>query len=176
MALRRGKHPTIYGTVANWYDNIVGVSYIAHLILTDGTAVPFLNNAVQGNGNQNFPANHPDQQFWTGHQAAIQTVINNNYQNLLRIEIDCSLMPCTGGGSCLMRVPALIQAFNHINGAAIRIFSHRDENMGGAASSKRYVECVSTDGHAACTAAYNLHDGWGWVPYRTLARYAADTT
>lgn len=58
--------------------------------------------------------------------------------------------------------------FYNLNGIPFRMFSHADENMGGGGtgnqSSKRVVSATTGAANAALAAAYNNHDGWGWVP------------
>jgi hypothetical protein len=169
MALRRPKHPVIYATVSDWWDNANGVPYIAHAILNTGNAVALLDAAVEGDGNQNFPMNHPDQQFWADNLAAIRQRLLAHYGNIRRIEVDCALLPCTVAGGCSGRVPALIRAVDaRLDNLPLRIFSHRDEHMNGPnnnTSSKRYIAGNTHDDNAAATVAYNANDGWGWGPW-----------
>ena len=178
MALRRTKRLDIYNTVGGFYQG--PVQYAAHAILNDGTAI-LLRNPVQGQGNQNFPTHHPDQQYWANF-VHITAQIGGNAANIRRIEIDCSLMPCTVAGGCLFRVPALIRdlyANERLNDVALRIFSARCEipaaNLpAGDKSDHRYFDTRTATGHDV-QADYNNHRGWGWVDTGfTNLQYAQD--
>jgi len=178
MALKRTKRMDIYNTVGGFYGG--GVEYAAHAILNDGTAI-LLNPAVAGAGNQNLATNHLDQLYWTDNAVRIRLRIGANAGNIKRIEIDCALLPCTGQGGCLDRVPALIRGLygdGRLDNVALRIFSSRREFADGALpagdkSDHRYFDTVATHGTNQ-TAAYNGHQGWGWVTTGFNDRQYAD--
>ena len=172
----RPKHPTIYPTVQDWYTNTGGVRYVAHAI-TAGTppVARQLRTPQTGGAPGASPASHPDQVYWSTSQyldAAIQNTITQagGVAAILRIEIDCSLMPCsTQNTSCLYQVPRLINRYGFTN-VPLRIYSHRDEAMGGGnASSKRVIICRSGDNNTALLAAYNANTDWSWAPWNTAA-------
>src|SRR5262249_31939218 len=133
------------------------------------TATAF-RQVVNAGGLGGAPPNHPDQLFWITPNGVlipgITNVINarGGVQQIQRIEIDCTLMPCNVGlNSCLVRVPQLIQNYG-FNGIPLRIFSHRDEGMGGAGqSSKRMIMTTSNANAGALQAAYNAHTDWSWA-------------
>lgn len=52
----------------------------------------------------------------------------------------------------------------NLNGIPIRFFPHADEGMGGGLSTKRVISTTTGVANGVLTAAYNNHDGWGWVP------------
>ena len=46
----------------------------------------------------------------------------------------------------------------------LRIFSHRDENLGDSPmQNKRMFSCRSNDAKPALDAAFNAHENWFWV-------------
>jgi hypothetical protein len=179
MALRRSKlacrsgNIDIYATVQGWWGT-AQIPYVAHAFLANGTIIRLRPTLSAGADNR--PANHPDQQYWrtlsrNGHASAVATITNaiaaaGGVANIASIDIDCKLMPCNGDDhGCLYAVPALMRNLYALNNVPLRIFSHADENMGGAGSSKRVITTsTAAVGHDAATNAYNLHDGWGWVP------------
>jgi len=157
MPLLRPKHPLIYGTVWGWWTNLGGVSYIAHAV-TKANVVR-LGAVQEGTGGK--PTNHPDQVFW-------RRAVNNPpaAATVLRIEIDCSLMPCdTGDDCCLYKVPQLIVGVGPgYDNMPLRIFSHRNEGMGpNELQNKRMFSCKSSDDKNALRAAYNQHQNWFWA-------------
>ena len=157
MPLRRPKLAAIYNLTNGWWVNAGAIQYVAHGITAAHAAVnlgPVLAIAAGGGPNQ-----HPDQQYWQGHAPPAGAA------GFVRIEIDCTLTPCTGQfDGCLYRVPYLLRQAGYAN-VPLRIFSHREEGMGGGGSSKRYITCNSADQNAALTVAMNNHDDWGWVPW-----------
>lgn len=179
MPLKRTKRSDIYDVVGQFYQG--GVPYTAHAILTDGTAI-LLHAAVEGTGNQNLATNHPDQAFWKDNGTAICAKIGTKAASIKRIEVDCALLPCTGQGGCLIRVPALIRGLykdGRLDDVALRIFSHRSEfsaqNLpAGDKSDHRYIDTRTAANHDQ-QAAYNAHRGWGWVTTGfTNLQYAND--
>lgn len=163
MAYRRTKNPTIYAAVNDFWNNAGGVNYIAHAVLSNGTVVN-LGPETQGTGGTAI--NHPDQIYWRDNARRFAGIIGGfGAATVARIEIDCSLMPCDGLGGCTTSVPLLMTAAGFAN-TPIHVFSHRDENMGRHAatpSSKRVIVSNTSDGADRQRAAYNAHDGWGWV-------------
>jgi hypothetical protein len=164
----------IYTLTQNWYQT-TQVGYVAHAFLNNGGIVclrPVVSAAAS-----NSPASHPDQSYWrvlVQNQApqavtAVTNSVNAIRPNIVRIDIDCKLMPCNGQyAGCLYQVPAFMAQYYGLNGVPLRIFSHANENMGGGGtgntSSKRVIACTVGDANATLTNAYNNHDGWGWVP------------
>lgn len=180
MALRRTKRLDIYNVVGHFYG--AGVEYSAHAILNDniGTAI-LLKSAVQGEGQQNYAINHPDQQYWVNHALHIRNQLGPHLNNIRRIEIDCTLMPCVQQGGCRDRSPALIRALfpnGALNNVALRIFSYRSEipiaNLPvGDSSDHRYYDTNTSQQDQG--VAYNGHHGWGWATTGfTNLQYAND--
>ncbi len=180
MSVQRSKAASKHGTVdihtlvRDWYAD-VAVPYVAHAFLNDGTIVrcgPVVSAAAS-----NQVSAHPDQKYW-------RTIVTNQGQmanaavtaalqgvtiaNITRIDIDCKLMPCNNGNnSCLFQVSAAMRGLHGLANIPLRIFSHADENMAGAGSgdtsTKRVIICNTNSTNLQLTAAYNAHDGWGWV-------------
>ena len=157
MPLLRPALPLINNVMSDWWQNHAGVSFIAHAV-TATSVVPLGPEAQSGNGGT--PPNHPDQVFWkrlSANRPAAAAV--------LRIEVDCTLMPCDGkkgNGCCLYVVPQKIVAAGYPN-KPVRFFSHRDEQMGATPlQNKRMFHCNSSDKHDALDAAYNTHENWFW--------------
>jgi hypothetical protein len=175
MQLKRPKHPDIYDTISQWFDNRHGVPYIAHAITRNGNAVALAGGPVLGEGNQNFASNHPDQRFWTTQGTAIWNTLQPIMNNIVCIEIDCALMPCTGQGGCAFRVPGLIRRINPLLASVpLRIYSHRDEHMNPAGTStKRYYDANTADGDAIALQRYNAHQDWSWSDWVGKPSYAA---
>jgi len=159
MAVQRSKAASTFGNVnihtlvQNWYQD-AQVWYVAHAFLNNGSIV-CLRPAISAAAS-NSPASHPDQSYWRTlvlNQAprAVQAITNSVgaiQGNIARIDIDCKLMPCNSQYTgCLYQVPAFMVNFYGLNGIAVRMFSHADENMGGNGtghlSSKRVVSCTT---------------------------------
>jgi len=157
-SLIRPKHPTVYAACANFWQG-GPVWFVAHIIRAGGGVTQIAGPSADGAGH---PAtSHPDQRYW----AAIDAL---DLAHAVRIEIDCTLMPCRehGHNSCLYRVPRLIR---DRGGAAIavRFFSHRNENLGDSAvqrDNKRYFNCATGMDNDALGDAYDGHGHWTWAP------------
>jgi hypothetical protein len=183
MALARSKAACraggvdIHATVGGWHTH-GQVPYVAHAFLTGGGTI-CLRQPIAGAAGGANANNHPDQLYWRGfdggrHQIAIAEVANaiaaaGGVGQITRIEIDCKLMPCDAGPqSCLFAVPAFARNLYGLNNKPLVIFSHADENMGGGGtghgSSKRVIHCNTGNTQEQLRAAYDNHDGWGWVP------------
>src|SRR5262249_58587924 len=109
---RRPKVPAIYDLVWDWYENDGGVKYVAHAI-TIAPVVRKLHDELTGDDGGS-PQNHPDHRYW---DVRYLTAINNaitaagGVAAIRRIEIDCSLMPCTRKPfGCIFRVPHLLRS------------------------------------------------------------------
>jgi len=175
MAIIRSKQASSYGTinihttVADWWQD-VDVPYVAHAFLNNGVILR-VRDVLRLTAN-NSAASHPDQQYWraitqngASRVQSVWNIVNPVRANIIRIDIDCKLMPCaTANTSCLYQVPAFINNLYGLNNMPLRIFSHADENMGGGGSSKRVVLCMSGATSGNLLTAYNNHDGWGWAP------------
>ncbi len=169
MALRRPKIAAIYGVADDWWQNVGAINYIAHAITAAGTAHP-LGNAIAIAAGGGGAANHPDQVYWRNQnnaQIAAGVLAAGGGAAVVRIEIDCTLMPCANNqNACVYRVPALINGKPGLAGKPLRIFSHRNEGgPGQVGSSNRVFDCVAGAGNAALLAAFNANRGWGWVPW-----------
>ncbi|WP_310622038.1 hypothetical protein [Flexibacterium corallicola] len=160
--LFRPKINEVYETTAQWWGNQGQIQFIAHAITADGATRLAPIKAVGAGGGA---GNHPDQLYWRDNSAQITAAIARLGARIIRIEIDCTLMPCTRGQNCcLYVVPQLVNQVRP--NTTIRFFSHRDENMArGNENSKRYFDCQSNDGHAALERAYNANRDWCWAPY-----------
>lgn len=177
MALKRAKRRDIYDVTRDFYMG-GNVRYVAHAVLENGTAIllrPTLTSTVGRNA-----FSHPDQEYWRTGVVAITNAIRNHSQDVKRIEIDCTLMPCTGQNGCTDNVPSLIcKNYPMLRDKALRVFSHRGEFPTTDPSqpvecTKRYFDTTVSKG-TNHVISYNGHKGWGWVP-ETLSRaqYAND--
>jgi len=158
VPLLRPKQPAIYATVADWWSNTGGVTYIAHAVTNAGVFA--LGPITEGTGGT--PTNHPDQAFWRTANSATWPPA----ASVLRIEIDCSLMPCNGQGGCLYAVPDRIKSIagGKYKDTPLRIFSHRNEAVGATQmQNKRVIRCKATDAKTTLDQAYNAHENWFWV-------------
>jgi hypothetical protein len=174
MAINRSKAASgnIWNVVHDWYCDRE-VPYVAHAYLANGNIIQLrapLSCAASTRSN-----NHPDQLYWRSfdgglHQIAVRGIGQSiaaagGVANIRSIDIDCKLTTCCDSDqSCLYAVPSYMRNYYQLNNIALRIFSHADENMGGAGTSKRVIQCVTSDNATALLAAYNYHDGWSWVP------------
>jgi hypothetical protein len=179
MPIQRSKVASAHGNVdihdlvEDWWQD-VEISYVAHAFLRNGEIVR-LRPKISARAN-NSPASHPDQAYWRNLDKnkaravpAILNAVDSIRANVVRIEIDCKLMPCNERQTgCLYQVPALMVKYYKLSGIPLRIFSHADEHMGGSGtghpSTKRVITCTTGDTEGALTIAYSNHDGWGWVP------------
>lgn len=164
MVLVRPKHPDIYPAVDDFWSNNGGVFYIAHVITK--TAVFSLGPAMTSAGNSRSASAHPDQTYW----ARNLPVAAVNAANKVRIEIDCSLLPCDADNrSCLFRVPQFLTENGFID-IPMLVFSHRDESVGsskmekgGMRDNKRHFLCRSSARDLpALKTAYAAHKAWTW--------------
>lgn len=169
MPLQRPMLASIYNLVSTWHVNEGGVNYVAHLITRSDPFAFRLGEPLLGEKPGSSPPNHPDQVFWgRNNQTSIKKALAQAGQlrAVERIEIDCSLLPCDTNRnfSCLYRVPRLILAWGFTN-VPLRIFSHRNEGLGGLnASAGRVIECNTEDGQLALRNAYGANRDWSWVP------------
>jgi hypothetical protein len=172
MALIRPKHPVVYTAVSDWWRNTGGVRYIAHVV-TQTQVIAFGPENTGTSGGS--PSNHPDQQFWQQNRAGAAFTAANK----VRVEIDCSLMPCnTADTSCLYKVPQFLTQLGLTN-VVMLVFSHRDENVGdakmekgGMRDNKRVFRCNSADtDKTALQAAYSSHEPWTWSSYTDHQQY-----
>lgn len=163
----RPKLATIYNLVNEWWRNAGGVDFVAHAI-TAGPAAHLLAAVTHTDGNAGGqPYNHPDQAFWR--QNGIANAINNagGAGAILRVEVDCSLMPCSAGNHCcLYLVPHAIQQI--LPGKAIRMYSHRLEIAQAGVHSKRLIRCNANDTRHVLDQAGINTEGWSWAPWAGL--------
>ena len=164
MVLVRPKHPKIYPAVEGFWNNNGGVVYIAHVITK--TDVFPLGPVMASTGSSRAASAHPDQMYWSRNLPAAAL----NAPNKVRIEIDCSLLPCDSDNkSCLFRVPQLLTEAGFVD-IPMLVFSHRDESVGssrmeqgGMRDNKRHFLCKSsTRDLQALKVAYAAHEAWTW--------------
>jgi len=169
--LPRAKNAVIYPVVNEWWKNDGGVHYVAHAITAAGVAHA-LGEVVTGGQPGASTSSHPDQVYWSRNTkitAGIQA--SGGAAAIVRIEIDCSLTPCSNSQtSCVYRVPELIRGFAGLQDKPLLIYSHRDEGMAPKPrpgqpqeSTKRVIQCRSSDDRVKLLAAYNNHSGWSWA-------------
>lgn len=186
MRFLRPKHPGIYPAVWKYFEKSSELPYIAHAIIAGGpgaapTVVRLREESTGTSGGSN-PSNHPDQLYWAtantkntnpmaipGIANALSgKVVGNAAGNILRIEIDCPLLPCAQdkSKSCLYLVPKLIEKY-YLTKVPLRIFSHRAENYANnpSESDKRVFNCNSGDNNTALEAAFNDHGDWSWTSW-----------
>lgn len=175
MVLIRPKHPKIYPLVEQFWNNAGGVLYIAHVITK--TDVFSLGSVMASGGNNRAASSHPDQTYW----ARKLPMAALNAKGRIRVEIDCSLLPCDSDNrSCLVKVPQLLTeaGFNDI---PMLIFSHRDETVGsspmqngGMRDNKRHFVCKSsTRSLDELKRAYGEHRPWTWSSATGHSDYVA---
>jgi hypothetical protein len=164
----RPKQEPVYATTANFYDE-GNVRYVAHAI-TANSAIP-LGKVVQNERKESVTElDHPDRLFWSGtHPYSLNDLIKANKirsaADLLRIEIDCTLMPCDAEWSgCLFKVPNEIKAYGYPGTLELRIFSHRSEGLAAkTGSTKRYITCKVDASREDLKKAYANNEDWSWA-------------
>jgi hypothetical protein len=153
MPLLRPKQVTIYPLVHDWWNNAGGVDYVAHAVTATG--VTRMGDVQSGEGGT--PTNHPDQVFWRGANRTAWPA----RATVVRIEIDCSLKPCSDAQNCcLLVVPRWLNDNGYAN-TRLRIFSHRYEG-GDAMKNKRVFNCNTGGSEMALRAAFAADDNWFW--------------
>ena len=165
---RRPKQQTIYGTTQTFYKQ-GDVRYVAHAI-TANSAIA-LGKVQQNVRKENTTEeDHPDRIFWSGnHPSSLADLLSaksiRNAADLVRIEIDCSLMPCDAEPSgCLFKVPKIIEGLGYPQGLPVYMFSHRDEDQASdGESTKRVIKCKLGDSADALRKAYAANEDWSWV-------------
>jgi hypothetical protein len=97
---------------------------VAHAYTKDQTYV-LIHAAITGT--DNTPAKHPDQQYWK--MPRVQQVLSPIANDVVHIEIDCTLLPCAHDKSscCLVEVPKLIKGLLGGRDVPLVIYSHRKE-------------------------------------------------
>jgi hypothetical protein len=189
MPINRSKNQSqvIYNTVANpgsatvratgWYES-TEIPYVAHAYLRNNTIVQLAPPLYGTAGNKSRSCDHPDQHYWlryhgdltpTANAAVKATIDRVGLENIISVDIDCKLLPCsTGHNCCVYAVPAFMAAKHGLKSIPLRIFSHANEQLGGGGtghtSSKRVILCNTGQTQPDLMNAYNHHDGWGWVP------------
>ena len=160
----RPKQP-IYAVTADYSKNTGAVEYIAHLILADSRVVA-IGNAVAGSGSG--ASNHPDQKFWKESAKPLRDVLAKptpaaTARDIVRVEIDCTLLPCEGTGGCTTAVSALMKAIGY-DGLSVRVFSHRNESAPrtGYLPSRYYDFTVGARNEVLQAARVDT-GGWSWA-------------
>jgi hypothetical protein len=158
----RTKQP-IYAVTADYSKNTGAIEYIAHLILTNNRVVA-IGKAVDGSGSG--ATNHPDQKFWRDSAKALTDVLSKagaNARDIVRVEIDCTLLPCEGTNGCTTTVPALMKSKGY-DGLSVRVFSHRAESAPrtGVLPSRYYDFTVGARNDALQAARVDT-GGWSWA-------------
>jgi hypothetical protein len=158
-ALQRARILEIYKLVSDWSGNSGEILYVAHAITANGA---FCLGDPPEQDTRKSAKFHPDQRYWDKKvQARIDAA--GGVRAIVRIEIDCTLTPCTGLGGCFWTVPSLVQKTTGLS-VDLRIFSHRDEGMGKNDNMpKRYFECRSSDTHGDLEPKYERNGGWDWA-------------
>lgn len=163
--ITRPKNDLIQRATSDFQKNVGEIEYIAHLVLSRNRAFP-IGKATQSSGSG--ASNHPDQVFWNKQAKALKDVLAKAEAidaEILRVEIDCTLMPCEGTNGCTTTVPALMKGLGY-TGLKVRVFSHRDErgakeqNRGEKPS--RYFDFVVGDRTNALEDARGDTGGWAW--------------
>jgi hypothetical protein len=154
----------IQTSTADFADNTGEIQYVAHLLLSRNRAVR-IGRAVAGSGKG--ASNHPDQQFWRSAGGYRDLLKANGLQDaeVLRVEIDCTLLPCEGDNGCTRTVPAMMKELGY-GGVNVRVYSHRDERgadqQQANASPHRYFDFIVGDRHDALDRARANDGGWAW--------------
>lgn len=160
----RPKQP-IYAVTADYSKNTGAVEYIAHLILADSRVVA-IGKAVAGSGSG--ASNHPDQKFWKESAKPLRDVLAKptpaaTARDIVRVEIDCTLLPCEGTGGCTTAVSALMKAIGY-DGLSVRVLSHRNESAPrtGYLPSRYYDFTVGARNEVLQAARVDT-GGWSWA-------------
>jgi hypothetical protein len=160
----RTKQP-IYAVTADYSKNTGAVEYIAHLILTNNRVVA-IGKAISGSGSGAI--NHPDQKFWRESAKTLTVVLGKatpaaTARDIVRVEIDCTLLPCEGPGGCTTSVSALMKAVGY-DGLSVRVFSHRNESAPrtGYLPSRYYDFTVGARNEVLQAARVDT-GGWSWA-------------
>jgi hypothetical protein len=156
--IKRLKVQPIYDTVGGWWENKGGVYYVAHAILANGTIRQLYKPVSTEKGNTSkSTSEHPDQKYWTHRE--MDKVLAEVAKDIVRIEIDCSLMPCDGQNGCLTTVPRLVgNLLKNREDTKLRIFSHRFETPTG---NKEYFDTsVKASSHLS---DFKGRGTWTWT-------------
>lgn len=157
---------TIKTATTGYSENTGSIEYIAHLILTNDRVIA-IGKEVDGSGSG--ASNHPDQKFWRESAKTLTEVLSRakpraaTAAEIVRVEIDCTLLPCEGTNGCTTTVPALMKAAGYA-GLAVRVFSHRSEMAPrkGVLPS-RYYDFTVGDRNDALQRARVDTGGWSWA-------------
>ena len=151
----RKKTPHVYASCNDFWQK-GPVRFIAHAVYSLEKFVP-LGKEVQADGGSQSPKNHPDQVFWD-RVKSIPTA------DLVRIDIDCTLMPCDKDlTSCLAVIPNKIYKLTNRH-VTVRFYSHRDEGLGvNSVESKRFFEVETDMSFQELLKCYNDHRYWKWA-------------
>ena len=156
---------TIKSATTGYSENTGSIEYIAHLILTNNRVIA-IGRAVEGSGSG--ASNHPDQQFWRSAKSPADVLARvkpkaATASDIVRVEIDCTLLPCEGTNGCTTTVPALMKAAGY-DGLAVRVFSHRSEMapQKGVLPARYYDLTVGSRNDALQRARVDT-GGWSWA-------------
>jgi len=157
--IQRPRTNGIWKVVAD-FDKKGAVYYIAHFITDEQptTQATMLGNVESDGGSK--PQSHPDQQYWTKYNIKIRNKFDAATTTPIRIEIDCSLLPCGVPQGCLFVVPKLVREAGMPN-MPLRIFSHRSET---ASAKKYYFDCNSSDSADVLIKKLENPCEWDWTP------------
>lgn len=160
----RPKQP-IYAVTADFSKNTGAIEYIAHLILTNNRVVA-IGKAIQGSGSG--ASNHPDQKFWSESAKILDVVLAKptpvaTARDIVRVEIDCTLLPCEGTKGCTTAVSTLMDRKGY-KGLSVRVFSHRNESAPRTGYlPARYYDFTVGDRNELLQAARVDTGGWSWA-------------
>jgi hypothetical protein len=158
----RPKQDPVYGEVADYTKNDGSIHYVAHLILSGGR-VTAIGKPVEGSGSG--ASNHPDQAFWKKSARDLADVLARaraQAADIVRVEIDCTLLPCEGTNGCTTTVPALMKSAGY-DGLSVRVFSHRSEIAPSpGVKPARYYDFTVGARNTALEAARVDTGGWSW--------------
>ncbi|WP_369928765.1 hypothetical protein [Xanthomonas sp. NCPPB 2632] len=159
----RPKQTSLYGEVADYTRNDGSIHYIAHLILSGGR-VAVIGPVAEGSGKG--ASNHPDQVFWRSPRCVLTEVLRRasaKPADIVRVEIDCTLMPCEGTNGCTTTVPALMRTAGY-DGLSVRVFSHRSEIAPSeGVKPARYYDFTVGARNTVLEAARADTGGWSWA-------------
>lgn len=158
----RPKQDAIYGEVADYTRNDGSIHYVAHLILSRGR-VAAIGTPTEGSGSG--ASNHPDQVFWRRVARGLGDVLATagaTRNEIERVEIDCTLLPCEGTNGCTTTVSALMKTAGY-DGLKVRVFSHRPENAPSeGVKPARYYDFIAGARNTALESARADTGGWSW--------------
>lgn len=161
----RPRQEAVQSETSDFAKNTGAIEYVAHILLSRNRVLK-IGKPVESS--DSGATNHPDQKFWRGVRTKYKDFLAEKgiaEAEVLRVEIDCTLMPCEGSNGCTTTVPKLMSDLGY-GGVRVRVYSHRDERGAKQRDANelpgRYFDFTVGDRTGPLEDARGQNGGWSW--------------